>query len=88
MINLYSNSSQLCRQNMTSMLNFSYNILVITSKLPHSITCLYHKIVNFVHPVVAALHTVHICNHLDSEPDVAHESICTLVFQYCRSIIK
>lgn len=30
------------------MLNISHNILVIVSKLPHSVTFLYHKIVNLV----------------------------------------
>lgn len=33
---------------MMSMLNISHNSLVIISKLPHSVTSLYHKIINLV----------------------------------------
>lgn len=70
---------------------YTKHILVIISKLPHSITFSYHKIINLRHLAVSALYTIYIFSHIfsqDYKPGYIHENICSLTFWYCRNIIK
>ena len=65
----------------------SHSIFAIISKLPHSITFLYLKIINLVHSMWLSCPQYACTVTWAANLDTAQENVCSLFFWYCRYII-